>query len=75
MTDVEPGTGAARWSVDDILADPLGYHRYVDTRVEEDAEAWVEQRLRDLAEARQRPHRGFLARMRSSLSRLSWRRR
>lgn len=79
MACLEPGAAQRQWSVDDILADPLGYQRFVDTRAEEDAEAWVDQWVHELAEARQRaearprPRQTFLARVRRWLSRLFWR--
>lgn len=55
---MESATEHRGWSVDEILADPLGYRRYVDARIEEDAAEWVDQRMRELAEARQHRHGG-----------------
>ena len=52
--DLSVGKDRVEWSVDEILADPLGYQAAPNTMVQQSAAEWVGREVRRLMEERDR---------------------
>lgn len=72
--EAEDGAHQRQWSVDDIIADPLGYQREVDALLAEDAVEWVDREMSRLAAERRREQYTFWQRVGTAVTRLMRRR-